>query len=840
MSMDEVEIEEVDTREVWENLSEWNNLDNPLAPLSDVQDKSILELTAFCVNKFSPPAKSYDDAEGKAADSFGNISNSAESKIIKSFAALECGEKQINSSQQFYQWYSEWEWEILQEEDAESRVYLSQLEQHQDDCKQLLKQVSGTIEKLTKLNNQHGFVSNKTASLHEACEQMLIDQNKLSAMVDDVEKKVSYFIEYEKIQSQLSSPTLSVHGELFHDILNRLDKCVDYMQSHPQYKDSLAYLTRYRASLNSALSLVRSWVQQALEQCVLQAKQAETISSPTGHADGYAYALLYGKFRLHSEKMKQLMTDVESRLDNGPEYEQLLYDCHMAYFNQRIVLLRPSVSASLTDLSSSYVRDHCALSRCACTFLLRVCHDEWQLYQQFFGRPSPLLEEYLDQLCGLLYDLLRPHIIHLIHLETLAELCFILRVEMIEEHVTNNPEQLVSFHRIISQLLADVQERLVYRAHIYVQNDILGYKPVGGDLAYPEKLEMMESIAESLQNQSPRLGRSDSVSSVSSQDTVRSHTGNSPADLHGMWYPPLRRALLCLSKLYRSVDRSTFQGLSQEVLAAACASLANASAQIMATKSSLDAHLFHIKHLLILREQIAPFQVDFAVKEMSLDFSPVKNAARGLLQKKGRLFSLSTSNALLEFLLEGAPQLREHLTDSRRLADRQLKSTCEVFIDFCGDFLIGPVRVYIAKTTSFLRNNGGDTNTLKKQHFGVPEVVRDYVTESQKFLRTRLPLVQRSLQLYLANRETEFILFRPVKNLIVSIFQQLQQLFPVHYTEEEQSLIGAPTPEQISVLLSAMLLKRPDSFNKSLDEEAPPASEKVVEENKDTSASSPE
>ena len=35
--------------------------------------------------------------------------------------------------------------------------------------------------------------------------------------------------------------------------------------------------------------------------------------------------------------------------------------------------------------------------------------------------------------------------------------------------------------------------------------------------------------------------------------------------------------------------------------------------------------------------------------------------------------------------------------DSRRLADRQLKSTCEAFIDYCGDFLIGPIRVYLAK-----------------------------------------------------------------------------------------------------------------------------------------------
>lgn len=41
-------------------------------------------------------------------------------------------------------------------------------------------------------------------------------------------------------------------------------------------------------------------------------------------------------------------------------------------------------------------------------------------------------------------------------------------------------------------MLEDVQERLVYRTHIYIQTDITGYKPAPGDLAYPEKLEMME------------------------------------------------------------------------------------------------------------------------------------------------------------------------------------------------------------------------------------------------------------------------------------------------------------------------------------------------------------
>lgn len=46
--------------------------------------------------------------------------------------------------------------------------------------------------------------------------------------------------------------------------------------------------------------------------------------------------------------------------------------------------------------------------------------------------------EYLQSLCNGLYETLRPQIIHINHLETLAELCVILRVEVIEEQVNND------------------------------------------------------------------------------------------------------------------------------------------------------------------------------------------------------------------------------------------------------------------------------------------------------------------------------------------------------------------------------------------------------------------
>jgi len=98
----------------------------------------------------------------------------------------------------------------------------------------------------------------------------------------------------------------------------------------------------------------------------------------------------------------------------------------------------------------------------------------------------------------------------------------------------------------------------------------------------------------------------------------------SPADLHGMWYPTVRKTLVCLSKLSRCIDTTTFQGLSQEALNLCIQSLLLAKRLISKNKTQMDSQLFYIKHLLIIREQISPFQASFSVKETQIGFSHIK------------------------------------------------------------------------------------------------------------------------------------------------------------------------------------------------------------------------
>lgn len=300
---------------------------------------------------------------------------------------------------------------------------------------------------------------------------------------------------------------------------------------------------------------------------------------------------------------------------------------------------------------------------------------------------------------------------------------------------------------------------------------------------------------------------------------------DSPADLHGMWYPTVRRTLVCLSRLYRCIDRPVFQSLSQEALSYCIQSVSHAAQLIATKKTSIDGELFEIKHLLIIREQIAPFRVDFTVRETSLDFTKTKTAAFSLLQKRKQLFAMDSNNALLEFLFDSTPQVKEHVHDSRKDVDRHLKLICENFIRDATNLLIGPVVSFIEKAQALLKANatvpsetqnqqGGKplNYVLRQTPWASPQQISGVIQESQRLIKSKLTGLQRAMLLYLANKDTEFILFRPIRNNCISAFVRLDQLLTTNgYTKDDMIITSCPTADQISILLSNASLTAEDS-----------------------------
>uniref|UniRef100_A0A182N6H8 Conserved oligomeric Golgi complex subunit 3 n=1 Tax=Anopheles dirus TaxID=7168 RepID=A0A182N6H8_9DIPT len=832
-------------RKIQSKLVQWELKENPLAPLSATQSDFINRLNDLANGTVAPTAA------GNIA-SMGEVETEPTSELPASLEAFKQSSRVIDSTQNFLSWYNSIDAEILEHFDDVYLEYYEQLRARATECDQMLAEIDVSLDSLRQLTQEFNFVSDKTSSLHQASESLLQDQTRLSDTGEEIRKRLKYFTQAESISQRLHNPTFSVSNETFVDILNTVDDCLEYMRVNPTFSEASTYSVKYRACLAKAAQMMKSYVLGILANATaqvlapkgsgvprsLEALDQPMVGDPTAEA---AFVLFYGKFQASSPRVKRITGMIEDRLDRSADYELLLGELHQNYLNQRAAIMSSGVDQAIKDLAKKHKGDHCALVRSASAFMVHICQDEHRLFYQFFAKPSAQVIIYMEGLCTILYDTLRPYIIRIDHLETLAEICSILKVEMLDEHVSYSPDALEAFAKIVYQLLQDVQERIGFRAQNYLESDIRNYRPSAGDLAYPEKLEMMESIALSLQetqNPHPHLRRVDSRSSITSGMSLASldttapaadavlkarPTGNSPADLHGMWYPTVRRTLVCLSRLYRCIDKSIFQSLSQQALAHCIHSVSTAAGQIAQNRTTIDGELFEIKHLLILREQIAPFRVDFTAKETSLDFSKVRTAAYELLQKRKQLFSLGSNNALLEFLLDGTPQVREQLLDSRKDVDRQLKMVCETFIKDATKQLVGPVLAFIEQAQNHLRSQPGAASpstgataaaggqstgmALRMAPFAAPQQISSIIQECLRNVKSKLSGLQRSMQLYLANKDTEFILFRPIRNNIIGSFVKLEQILILNaYTKDDLTIVSCPSAEQISVLLSSVNL----------------------------------
>lgn len=138
----------------------------------------------------------------------------------------------IETVEQFLTVYSETEDKILEQGDENYLEYHKQLCNWKDETQSVLTEVERALNSLDILLDQYNLVSNNTNALHNACQQILQDQIKLSESSDEIKRRLEYFTCLDGLQQRLSNPTLSVTSDTFFNILNKLDDCLEYLNSN--------------------------------------------------------------------------------------------------------------------------------------------------------------------------------------------------------------------------------------------------------------------------------------------------------------------------------------------------------------------------------------------------------------------------------------------------------------------------------------------------------------------------------------------------------------------------------------------------------------------------------
>jgi hypothetical protein len=374
---------------------------------------------------------------------------------------------------------------------------------------------------------------------------------------------------------------------------------------------------------------------------------------------------------------------------------------------------------------------------------------EHQLFDHFFpvSASDPLnLAPLLDPLCTSLYDTLRARFMHEADLDLLCELVDILKGEVLDEQLGRRRESAAGLHPTIMKTLADVQGRLAFRAQTHMRDEIANYLPTAEDLDFPAKLD-------------------------------------------STWYPPLEKTLSCLSKLYRCLEPTIFAGLAQDAINMCSTSIQRSSKLVERRASQMDGQLFLIKHLLILREQIAPFDIDFSVTHKELDFTHLLDHLRRVLRGQSSLWS---SQSLARTF---SPRVMDYQIDAKKELEKNLKLTCEQFIMLVTKITIEPLLSFMTKVTAVkvaTRSRPVDTDVpkaLKEQAFATPEKLAEMVANVEEVVKKQVPEIVSKMGLYLQNSSTRTILFKPIKSNILEAHGQVLSLLDSDYTPEEAAQV---------------------------------------------------
>ena len=575
------------------------------------------------------------------------------------------------------------------------------------------------------------------------------------------------------------------------------------------------YYKRSLALHDAALFLIREAVVDRLTQTTNDINAALNLTKTAIPADKLEASLIYTRFHGISSRSNSLITILRDRLgrDHNNSYNELLTLCQSTYSKSREILLKLTVKEHMDLLKTQHGLIN--MTRLASVFLIRICTVETLLYLDFFAgdykseekeeksstqnnddsnsntalhlKPSykrkksksekaailatqdPYFQKHLSNLCTHLHKTVRRGLIAVNDLDTLCQIVSVLREEW---SLANSSKNTVATARALSGVIQDAQERLIFCANNALNKEVNRFKASPADLDYPNKLMKKNGENDDTTLASNESGTDDNGTSkeehkeegeTNASDAVLDDAVKAQLKVYEAWFPPMRSVLRILSKIFRVVEPRVFEDIAQQSVYACTKCLKEGAATILTKSGILHADLFIVKHLLILREQLSPFDIQLRSVERQLDFSETGKAVTKFLANRNRkLFSMTNENALVTLLREGV-SVQEANVDSKRDLEDSLRSACNDFIEHTSQTLAKSLMAFIEDCKSVVNTTG----VLKGEpHMQAGSVITT-LSNTLDSIGEESGIIISQMSLYLENTATQSILMKPVVRKIL-------------------------------------------------------------------------
>mmetsp|Transcript_29530 Transcript_29530/g.46373 ORF Transcript_29530/g.46373 Transcript_29530/m.46373 type:complete len:955 (-) Transcript_29530:508-3372(-) len=599
---------------------------------------------------------------------------------------------------------------------------------------------------------------------------------------------------------------------------------------------SAEYYRRACALQDAALELLRVGVADRISQTSSQIQDALKLPKVPIAADKLEASLVYTRFHGISRRSNALINIARKRVETlgsgslaASSYEDFLTLCRNTYCGAREALLTTTIRSHMDILKERH--GLVGMTRLASVFLIRLCTVETALYLDFFGDPdkrrqtpkkvkgitgdggdeekaveenevgndsSPLkrlgssssqqtgaaiasqilsedatyrdaeFQSMLGSLCSALHRTIRRGLVSVLDLDVLCQVVSVLREE---RSAANSTSTTLAAARAVSGVIQDAQERLIFCANTSLHKEVVRFKPTSADLNYPGKL-LGEKPKPAIIVEDEE-GEGGAAKKAEKEEPDINDAVAAQLRVYESWFPPMRSVLRILSKIFRVVEPRVFEDIALSAVQACTKSLKDGSSHILRASGQIHADLFLVKHLLILREQLSPFDIQLRSVERQLDFSEAgKAVSRFLANRNRRLFSMSTENALVTLLREGV-SVQESSVDSKRDLEDCLRSACNDFIEHTTSSLLGPISKFVDQCKN--ASSDGSTDVLRTKSFMNGIVVKGMFGSALANLESELGNVSTQMKLYLENSSTQSILLKPVLRKITRALEEARR-----------------------------------------------------------------